>query len=134
MALPKGGPHFNAYHEYADGYFLSRAMIRWFSDAAQHGEIYALPLEATTKQFESFSPALIQVAKTTSCIATKPSPARNLDAAGVDDYGLLNAISQVPSIRDALRQARNRNSIPSGDPHGVIGRPPKNSLCKQLSP
>ena len=42
--------------------------------------------------------------------------ARHLDAAGVDtavvryenlihDYGLLNAISQVPAVRDALHQA-----------------------------
>jgi acetyl esterase len=42
--------------------------------------------------------------------------ARNLDAAGVDvtavryeglihDYGLLNAISQVPAVRSALHQA-----------------------------
>src|SRR5262245_51712452 len=68
MAKDKGGPKLKcqimlwpvtdanfeteSYHEYADGYFLSRAMMMWFWDAyapddAQRHEIYASPLQAT---------------------------------------------------------------------------------------
>jgi acetyl esterase/lipase len=136
MAKDKGGPEFkcqvmlwpvteanfdtDSYHEYADGYFLSRAMMKWFWDAyapdhAQRREIYASPLQATTEQLKGLPPALIQTAGNDVLCDEGLAYARNLDAAGVDvtsvryenlihDYGLLNAISQIPAVRDALRQ------------------------------
>lgn len=136
MALHKGGPDFKcqvmlwpvtdanfdtgSYLEYADGYFLSRAMMQWFWDAyapsaAQRREIYASPLQATTEQLEGLPPALVQVAGNDVLRDEGLAYARKLDAAGVDvtvvryenlihDYGLLNAISQVPAVRDALHQ------------------------------
>jgi acetyl esterase/lipase len=136
MAKDKGGPEFkcqvmlwpvtdanfdtDSYHEYADGYFLSRAMMKWFWDAyapdhAQRREIYASPLQATTEQLKGLPPALIQTAGNDVLRDEGVAYARNLDAAGVDvtsvryenlihDYGLLNAISQIPAVRDALRQ------------------------------
>jgi acetyl esterase/lipase len=136
MAKDKGGPEFkcqvmlwpvtdanfdtDSYHEYADGYFLSRAMMKWFWDAyapdhAQRREIYASPLQATTEQLKGLPPALIQTAGNDVLRDEGLAYARNLDAAGVDvtsvryenlihDYGLLNAISQIPAVRDALRQ------------------------------
>ena len=137
MANHKGGPELKcqimlwpvtdanfeteSYHEYADGYFLSRAMMMWFWDAyapdrAQRREIYASPLQATTEQLKGLPPTLIQVAGNDVLREEGLAFARKLDAAGVDvtsvryenlihDYGLLNAISQVPAVRDALHQA-----------------------------
>jgi acetyl esterase len=136
MAKHKGGPDFKcqvmlwpvtdanfeteSYLEYADGYFLSRAMMKWFWDAyapnpAQRSEIYASPLQATAEQMKGLPPAMIQVAGNDVLRDEGLAYARKLDAAGVDvtavryenlihDYGLLNAISQVPAVRDALHQ------------------------------
>jgi acetyl esterase len=136
MALHKGGPEFkcqimlwpvtdanfetDSYHEYADGYFLSRAMMMWFWDAyapnhARRREIYASPLQATLEQVKGLPPTLIQVAGNDVLREEGVAYARKLDLAGVDvtavryenlihDYGLLNAISQVPAVRAALHQ------------------------------
>ncbi|MGH7937768.1 MAG: alpha/beta hydrolase, partial [Bryobacteraceae bacterium] len=109
-----------SYHEYADGYFLSRAMMMWFWDAyvpdhSQRREIYASPLRATAEQVKRLPPSLIQVAGNDVLREEGLAYARKLDGTGVDvtavryenlihDYGLLNAISQVPAVRDALHQ------------------------------
>ena len=82
-ALHEGGPEFKcqcllwpvtdanfdtgSYHEFADGYFLSRAMMQWFwnayaPDTAKRREIYASPLQATTDRLKGLPPALVQVA------------------------------------------------------------------------
>lgn len=136
MAKHHGGPEFkcqvmlwpvtdanfdtDSYLEYAEGYFLSRAMMKWFWDAyapdpAKRSEIYASPLQATAEQVKGLPPTLIQVAGNDVLRDEGLAYARKLDAAGVDvtsvryenlihDYGLLNAISQVPAVRDALHQ------------------------------
>ena len=136
MAKDKGGPNFKcqimlwpvtdatfeteSYHEYSEGYFLSRAMMKWFWDAyapepAERREIYASPLQASVEQLQGLPPALIQVAGNDVLRDEGLAYGRKLDAAGVDvtlvrfenlihDYGLLNAISQVPAVRDALHQ------------------------------
>jgi acetyl esterase/lipase len=136
MARHKGGPELkcqvmlwpvtdasfdtDSYLEYAEGYFLSRAMMKWFWDAyapdqAKRREIYASPLQATEEQVKGLPPTLIQVAGNDVLRDEGLAYARKLDAAGVDvttvryenlihDYGLLNAISQVPAVRDALHQ------------------------------
>ena len=136
MARHKGAPEFKcqimlwpvtdanfeteSYHEYADGYFLSRAMMMWFWDAyapnhARRREIYASPLQATVEQLKGLPPTLIQVAGNDVLREEGLAYARKLDLAGVDvtavryenlihDYGLLNAISQVPAVRAALHQ------------------------------
>jgi acetyl esterase len=136
MAKDKGGPEFkcqvmlwpvtdanfetDSYREYAEGYFLSRAMMKWFWDAyapdqAQREEIHASPLRATIEQLKGLPPALVQVAGNDVLRDEGLAYARKLDGAGVDvtsvryeslihDYGLLNAISQVPAVRDALHQ------------------------------
>lgn len=136
MAKEKGTPNFKcqvmlwpvtdasfeteSYQEYAEGYFLSRAMMKWFWDAyapdqATRREIHASPLQATADQLRGLPPALIQVAGNDVLRDEGLAYARKLDAAGVDitsvryenlihDYGLLNALSQVPAVRDALHQ------------------------------
>jgi acetyl esterase len=136
MANHRGGPEFKcqvmlwpvtdanfdtgSYQEYAEGYFLSRAMMKWFWDAyspdpSQRCEPYASPLQATPEQVKGLPPTLIQVAGNDVLRDEGLAYARKLDDAGVDvtvvryenlihDYGLLNAISQVPAVRDALHQ------------------------------
>jgi acetyl esterase len=110
-----------SYQEYADGYFLTKPMMKWFWDAylpdqARRKEVYASPLQAATKHLTGLPPALIQTAGNDVLRDEGEAYARNLDAAGVDvtavryeglihDYGLLNAISQVPAVRSALHQA-----------------------------
>jgi acetyl esterase len=136
MAKDKDGPEFKcqvmlwpvtdanfdteSYREYAEGYFLSRAMMQWFWDAyapdhERRDEIYASPLRATVEQLKGLPPTLIQVAGNDVLRDEGLAYGRELDSAEVDvtmvryenlihDYGLLNAISQVPAVRDALHQ------------------------------
>jgi acetyl esterase len=136
MAKDKGGPEFKcqvmlwpvtdanfeteSYREYAEGYFLSRAMMQWFWDAyapdhERRGETYASPLRASVEQLKALPPTLMQVAGNDVLRDEGLAYGRKLDSAGVDvtlvryeslihDYGLLNAISQVPAVRDALHQ------------------------------
>jgi acetyl esterase len=110
-----------SYHEYENGYFLTKGMMQWFWDAyspdlARRREIYASPLQATVQQLVGLPPALIQTAGNDVLRDEGEAYARKLDEAGVDviavryeglihDYGLLNAISQVPAVRAALHQA-----------------------------
>ena len=81
----------------------------------QRREIYASPLQATAEQLKGLPSTLIQVAGNDVLREEGLAYARKLDGAGVDvtvvryenlihDYGLLNAISQVPAVRDALHQ------------------------------
>lgn len=110
-----------SYNEYADGYFLTRAMMKWFWDAYttdldQRKEIYASPLLATIEELSGLPPALVQTAGNDVLRDEGEAYARKLDAAGVDvtavryeglihDYGLLNALSEIPAVRAALHQA-----------------------------
>ena len=137
MAKDKGGPEFKcqvmlwpvtdanfeteSYREYAEGYFLSRAMMQWFWDAyapdREHGAVKSMPLRSRRRwtNCKGLPPALIQVAGNDVLRDEGLAYGRKLDSAGVDitsvryenlihDYGLLNAISQVPAVRDALHQ------------------------------
>ena len=109
-----------SYLEYDQGYFLSRAMMQWFWDAylpdvSKRKEIYASPLQASPDQLQGLPPALVQVAGNDVLRDEGLEYARKMDLAGVDvtvvrydnlihDYGVLNAISQVPAVRDAIHQ------------------------------
>jgi acetyl esterase/lipase len=95
-------------------------MMMWFWDAyapnpERRREVYASPLQATPEQMRGLPPALIQVAGNDVLREEGLAYARKLDAAGADvtsvrydglihDYGLLNALSKVPAVRDALHQ------------------------------
>jgi acetyl esterase len=110
-----------SYDEFAEGHFLTRNMMRWFwdnytTDLKQRNEIYASPLLATTEQLKGLPPALVQTAEKDVLRDEGEAYARKLDAAGVDvtavrynglihDFGLLNALSDVPGTRSALAQA-----------------------------
>ncbi len=110
-----------SYNTYAEGYFLTKPMMKWFWDAyttdlEKRAEIYASPLRATIEQLRGLPPALVQTAGNDVLRDEGEAYARRLDEAGVDvtavrydglihDYGLLNALSGVPAVRDALHQA-----------------------------
>ncbi|WP_309381922.1 alpha/beta hydrolase [Cerasicoccus frondis] len=111
----------DSYHEFAEGYFLTRSMMKWFWDAYTTDEnlrrsIYASPLQASIDQLKGLPPALVQIAGNDVLRDEGATYARKLDEAGVDviavryeglihDYGLLNALSEIPAVRAAIQQA-----------------------------
>ena len=110
----------DSYHEFAEGRFLTRNMMKWFwdnytTDPNERAEIYASPLRAMTEELRGLPPALVQTAGNDVLRDEGEEYARKLDAAGVDviavrysgmihDWGLLNPISQVPATRASLLQ------------------------------
>lgn len=110
-----------SYNEFANGYFLTKSMMKWFwdnytVDTEKRHDILASPLQATTEQLAGLPPALIQTAGNDVLRDEGEAYARKLDAAGVDvtlvryggmihDYGLLNPLAHVPAVRIALHQA-----------------------------
>lgn len=123
MLWPVTDAHFNtgSYNQFENGYFLSRNMMKWFWDTyttkeSDRNNILASPLRATTDQLKGLPPTLIQTAELDVLRDEGEAYGRKLDAAGVDvtvtrynglihDYGLLNALSDVPAVRAALGQA-----------------------------
>ena len=110
-----------SYKQFASGHFLTRNMMKWFwdnytRDQAARREIHASPLQASTEQLKGLPPALIQTAEFDVLRDEAEAYGRKLDAAGVEvksvryngmihDFGLLNALSDVPAVRSALGQA-----------------------------
>lgn len=110
-----------SYNQFAEGHFLTKNMMKWFwdnytTDAAKRKEITASPLLASTEQLKGLPPTLIQTAENDVLRDEGEAYGRKLDAAGVQvtsvryngmihDFGLLNAISQVPAVRSSLEQA-----------------------------
>jgi acetyl esterase len=110
-----------SYDEFAGGHFLTRDMMKWFWDAyttdpKQRQEPYASPLLASPEQLKGLPPALVQTAEKDVLRDEGEAYARKLDAAGVSvvvtryngmihDFGLLNALADVPATRAALHQA-----------------------------
>ncbi len=110
-----------SYNAYQEGHFLTRNMMKWFWDnyepnAAKRKEIHASPLQATTAQLQGLPPTLIQVAEFDVLRDEGEAYGRKLAAAGVPtttvrfngmihDWGLLNAIADVPGTRSQVQQA-----------------------------
>lgn len=110
-----------SYKELAEGRFLTRKMMIWFwdnylPDLNKRKEIFASPLQASVEQLKDLPPALIQTAENDVLRDEGEAYARKLDEAGVPvtltrynglihDYGLLNAIADVPAVKVALFQA-----------------------------
>lgn len=120
---PVTDAHFEntSYSQFAQGHFLTRSLMKWFwdnytTDVKEREEIYASPLQASLDQLSGLPPALVQTAEFDVLRDEGEAYARNLEAAGVDvtavryagtihDFGLLNALSPIPSTRSALLQA-----------------------------
>lgn len=110
-----------SYGEFADGHFLSRGMMKWFWDAYQpdpalRADRRASPLQSTPEQLKGLPPTLIITAEKDVLRDEGEAYGRKLDAAGVPvvttrydgmihDFGLLNALSDLPATRSALHQA-----------------------------
>jgi acetyl esterase/lipase len=110
-----------SYDQFAEGHFLTRNMMKWFwdnytTDAKERADIHASPLRASLEQLKGLPPALVQTAAADVLRDEGEAYARKLDQAGVEvtsvryngmihDYGLLNAVSQVPTVKTALFQA-----------------------------
>jgi acetyl esterase/lipase len=123
MLWPVTDAHFDdaTYNQFAQGYFLTKNMMKWFWDSYTPSEkdrnnILASPLRATTEQLKGLPPTLIQTAELDVLRDEGEAFGRKLDAAGVPvtvtryngmihDYGLLNALSQEPTVRTAIHQA-----------------------------
>ncbi|MHC1481136.1 alpha/beta hydrolase [Frateuria aurantia] len=113
-----------SYDQFANGFFLTKGMMKWFWDAyttdpRQRAEIYASPLLATREQLQGLPPALVETAGDDVLRDEGEAYARHLDEAGVPvisvrynglihDYGLLNALADVPAVRAALLQASDQ--------------------------
>jgi acetyl esterase len=112
-----------SYHQFPEGHFLTRNMMKWFwdsytTDEKQRAEIYASPLRASLEELAGLPPAIVQTAELDVLRDEGEAYARKLNLAGVEvthlrvggvihDYGLLNPISEVPAIQAALRQVGN---------------------------
>jgi len=110
-----------SYDEFAEGYFLTRNMMKWFWDSytidpRERQDVYASPLQAANERLRGVAPAIIQTAEMDVLRDEGEAYAEKLDSAGVDvtctrynglihDYGLLNAMSRVPGVRSAMLQA-----------------------------
>lgn len=110
-----------SYKKYAEKRFLTRNMMKWFWDnyttsVAQRNEVYASPLRASEEQLKGLPPALVQTAENDVLRDEGEAYARKLNAAGVDviqvrysgmihDYGLLNALAEIPEVQASLTQA-----------------------------
>jgi acetyl esterase/lipase len=110
-----------SYNQFRQGYFLTKPMMEWFwnaytTDPRQRAEIYASPLLAPPEQIKGLPPALIQTAGHDVLRDEGEAYANKLNAAGVDviavrytqlihDYGLLNALAEIPAVKAALHQA-----------------------------
>jgi acetyl esterase len=110
-----------SFKEFAEGYFLTAGTAKsvwtaYMTDPEARKQIYASPFRASIKELQGLPPAMVQTAGIDVLRDEGEAYARKLDAAGVEviavryaglihDYGLLNALSDVPAVRAALHQA-----------------------------
>ncbi|GAA0245999.1 alpha/beta hydrolase [Cryptosporangium japonicum] len=110
-----------SYHEYADGYFLSRTGMQWFWDqyttsAEDRARITASPLRATPEQLRGLPPALIINAQADVLHDDGAGYADKLRAAEVPvthvtysaiihDFVMVNAMHDTNAAKAAVAQA-----------------------------
>jgi acetyl esterase len=111
----------DSYHQFAVGYYLSRAAMEWFWDAyapdpAQRSEITASPNQASLEQVTGLPPALVFVDEADVLRDEGEAYAAKLRGADVPvttvrydgtvhDFMLLNSLSQTRAARAAIDQA-----------------------------
>ncbi|MFD7631140.1 alpha/beta hydrolase [Streptomyces sp. NPDC059851] len=110
-----------SYEAFAEGYFLRRDAMRWFSDqyttdTADRARITASPLRATTEQLAGLPPALVITAEADVLRDEGEAYAAALRAAGVPvtavrvlgtihDFVMLNALRETRAAGLAIRLA-----------------------------
>ncbi|WAL64392.1 alpha/beta hydrolase [Amycolatopsis cynarae] len=137
LAKRRGGPRFRqqvlfypvtdasfdtgSYEQFADGYFLTRAGMRWFwdqytTDPAQRAEITASPLRAGVDELTGLPPALVITAEADVLRDEGEAYAAKLRGAGVPvtavryqgiihDFVMLNALRETHAAQAAITQA-----------------------------
>ncbi|PMS14363.1 alpha/beta hydrolase [Trinickia dabaoshanensis] len=109
-----------SFDAFANGFFLSRAMMKWFwnaytTDAGERNQRYASPLRATLDELKGLPPALIQTAQFDVLRDEGEAYGYRLDLAGNDvtttqykgtihDFGLLNVLAADAPTRTAMQQ------------------------------
>ncbi|MBO3663164.1 alpha/beta hydrolase [Microbacterium stercoris] len=110
-----------SYHEFADGYFLTRDGMKWFwdqytTDEAERAQITASPLRATTEQLAGLPSALVITAEADVLRDEGEAYAAKLRAAGVEvtafralgivhDFVMVNSLHGTSAARAAVAQA-----------------------------
>jgi acetyl esterase len=112
------------YQEFADGPWLTKAMMDWFWNAyapnkADRKQITASPLQATTEQLKGLPSALIVVDENDVLRQEGEAYARKLMDAGVEvtavryiatihDFAMLNGLAGTPATRSAIGLASSK--------------------------
>ncbi len=122
LLYPAVGADFEtySYNAYAQGRFLTKEFMQYgyniyAPDQETRNQPYAVPLNATIEQLKGLPPALIQTAENDPLRDEGEAYGRKLNEAGVSvtttryigmihDFGLLNAITAVPSTQSSLLQ------------------------------
>jgi acetyl esterase len=110
----------SSYHQFAEGYFLSREGMLWYwdqytTDPAERAQITASPLRASLKQLTGLPPALVIVAEADVLRDEGEAYAAKLRAAGVPttavryegiihDFVMVNAMRDTHAAVAATRQ------------------------------
>jgi acetyl esterase len=110
-----------SYRAYGEGRFLPRAFMQYgwehyVPEAGLRKHRYVAPLHASLDELKGLPPTLIQTAANDVLRDEGEAYARKLDQAGVDvtcvryngaihDFGLLNALRDIPGTEAALNQA-----------------------------
>jgi acetyl esterase len=110
-----------SYQQFGEKRFLTTSLMQWMYDMyipelENRKDIYASPLQATVEQLQGLPPALIQTAESDILRDEGEAYGRKLDEAGVSvttvryngmihDFGLLNALAELPSTRSLFVQA-----------------------------
>lgn len=110
-----------SYREFADGFWLTRAAMKWFWDAycpdeRRRREPTAAPLRATVDQLKGMPPTLLIVGENDVLRDEGEAYAAKLAEAGVDvtsvryngtihDFVMLDGVRDTPAARGAIAQA-----------------------------
>ncbi|MBF4479053.1 Acetyl esterase/lipase [Rhodococcus rhodochrous J3] len=101
-----------SYHEFAEGYFLTREGMKWFwdqytTDETERAQITASPLRATTDQLSGLPPALVITAEADVLRDEGEAYAAKLRRAGVPTtavryQGIIHDFVMVNSLHDTF--------------------------------
>ncbi|MCT9931847.1 alpha/beta hydrolase [Planotetraspora sp. A-T 1434] len=110
-----------SYHQFAEGYFLTREAMKWFwdqytTDEKERAEITASPFRATTEQLAGLPPALVITGEADVLRDEGEAYAGKLREAGVPvtavryqgvihDFVMLNDLRETHAADAAIRQA-----------------------------